>query len=72
MARIKGFLEDAKPQTPKQAVDQNTYMIAERARLLALTLRLRAGAVKVEAASGLSDAAQALQHTTFWEYRDEN
>lgn len=72
MARIKGFLEEAKPQTPKQAVDQNTYMIAERARLLALTLRLRAGAVKVEAASGLSDAAQALQYSTFWEYRDEN
>jgi hypothetical protein len=69
MARIKGFLETAKPQTPKQAVDHNTYMIAERARLLALTLRLRAGAVKVEAASGLSDAAQALQHSTFWEYQ---
>ena len=72
MARIKGFLEEAKPQSPKQAVDQNTYMVAERARLLALTLRLRAGAVKVEAASGLSDAAQALQYSTFWEYRHEN
>jgi Transglycosylase SLT domain len=70
MARIKGFLEEAKPQTPKEAVDQNTYMIAERARLMALTLRLRAGAVKVEAARGLSDAAQALQYSTFWEYSD--
>ncbi|MBN8633023.1 MAG: lytic transglycosylase domain-containing protein [Rhodobacterales bacterium] len=70
MARIKGFLEQAKPQTPKEAVDQNTYMIAERARLMALTLRLRAGAVKVEAAHGLSDAAQALQYSTFWEYSD--
>lgn len=70
MARIKGFLEEAKPQTPKEAVDQNTYMIAERARLMALTLRLRAGAVKFEAASGLSDAAQALQYSTFWEYSD--
>jgi len=45
-------------------------MIAERARLMALTLRLRAGAVKVEAAHGLSDAAQALQYSTFWEYSD--
>ena len=70
MARIKGFLEEAKPQTPKEAVDQNTYMIAERARLMALTLRLRAGAVKVEAAHGLSDAVQALQYSTFWEYSD--
>ena len=70
MARIKGFLEEAKPQTPKEAVDQNTYVIAERARLMALTLRLRAGAVKVEAAHGLSDAAQALQYSTFWEYSD--
>src|SRR3990167_8707084 len=70
MARIKGFLEEAKPLTPKEAVDQNTYMLAERARLMALTLRLRAGAVKVEAARGLSDAAQALQYTTFWEYSD--
>jgi Transglycosylase SLT domain len=68
MARIKGFLEVAKPRTPKEAVDQNTYMLAERARLMALTLRLRAGAVKVEAARGLSDAAQSLQYTTFWEY----
>ena len=68
MARIKGFLEEAKPQTPKEAVDQNTYMLAERARLMALTLRLRAGAVKVEAARGLSDAAQSLQYTTFWDY----
>ena len=68
MARIKGFLEEAKPQTTKEAVDQNTYMLAERARLMALTLRLRASAVKVEAARGLSDAAQSLQYTTFWEY----
>lgn len=70
MVRIKGFLEAAKPQTPKEAVDHNTYMIAERSRLMALTLRLRAGAVKVEAAGNLSDAAQALQYSTFWEYSD--
>ncbi|MEO8243562.1 MAG: lytic transglycosylase domain-containing protein [bacterium] len=72
MARIKGFLDDAKPQTPKEAVDQNSYMIAERGRLLALTLRLRAGAVKVEAAQGLSDASQALQYSNFWEFRNAN
>ena len=70
MARIAGLLSEAKPATSKEAVDQNTYMIAERARLMALTLRLRAGAVKVEAAHGLSDAAQALQYSTFWEYSD--
>lgn len=72
MARIKGFLEDAKPATQKEAVDHNSYMIGERARLMALTLRLRAGAVKVEAARGLSDAAEALQYSTFWEYSDAN
>lgn len=72
MMRIKGFLEKAKPETPKAAVDHNSYMIAERARLMALTLRLRAGAVKLEAARGLSDAAAALQHSTFWEYSDAN
>lgn len=72
MARIAGLLSEAKPATSKEAVDQNTYMLAERARLLALTLRLRAGAVKVEAAKGLSDASQALQYTDFWRYSHEN
>ena len=72
MTRIKGFLEEAKPETPKQAVDQNTYMLAERARLMALTLRLRAGSVKVEAAKGLSDAAEAFQYSTFWEFTHAN
>jgi hypothetical protein len=47
-------------------------MLAERARLLALTLRLRSGAVKVEAAKGLSDASQALQYSDFWRYSHEN
>ena len=47
-------------------------MLAERARLLGLTLRLRAGAVKVEAAKGLSDAAEALQYTDFWRYSHAN
>lgn len=72
MARIAGLLSEAKPQTSKQAVDQNTYMLAERARLMALSLRLRAGAVKVEAAKGLSDAAEALQHSDFWRYSHAN
>ncbi|OZA11974.1 MAG: hypothetical protein B7Y02_08005, partial [Rhodobacterales bacterium 17-64-5] len=72
MARIAGLLSEAKPQTSKQAVDQNTYMLAERARLMALSLRLRAGAVKVEAAKGLYDAAEALQHSDFWRYSHAN
>lgn len=72
MARIAGLLSEAKPETSKQAVDQNTYMLAERARLLGLTLRLRAGAVKVDAAKGLSDAAEALQYTDFWRYSHAN
>lgn len=68
MARIKAVLAAAKPLTPKQAVDQNSYMIAERARLLALTLRLRAGGVKVAAARGLTEAAENLQQSSFWIY----
>jgi hypothetical protein len=68
MARIAGVLAEAKPETPKEAVDQNTYMLAERARLMALTLRLRAAETKVEAARGVSEAAQSLQQSTFWEY----
>lgn len=71
MQRIYGLLQQARPETEKQAVDHNTYMMAERARLMALTLRLRAAQVKVEAARGMSDAAQGLQVTNFWEYRDE-
>ncbi|WP_370457311.1 lytic transglycosylase domain-containing protein [Salipiger sp. PrR003] len=71
MQRIYGLLQQARPETEKQAVDHNTYMMAERARLMALTLRLRAAQVKVEAARGMSDAAQGLQATNFWEYRDE-
>ena len=71
MQRIYGLLQQARPETEKQTVDHNTYMMAERARLMALTLRLRAAQVKVEAARGMSDAAQGLQATNFWEYRDE-
>ena len=69
MERIYGLLQQSNPLSEKEAVDHNTYMMAERARLMALTLRLRAAQVKVEAARGLSDAAQGLQHTDFWEYR---
>lgn len=71
MRRIQGLLQQARPNTAKEAVDHNTYMMAERARLMALTLRLRAAHVKVEAAAGMSDAAQNLSYTTFWEYSDE-
>jgi len=38
---------------------------------MALTLRLRAAHVKVEAAAGMNTAAQNLQYTTFWEFTDE-
>jgi hypothetical protein len=69
MERIYGLLQQSNPLSEKEAVDHNTYMMAERARLMVLTLRLRAAQVKVEAARGLSDAAQRLQHTDFWEYR---
>ena len=68
MARIKGLLETARPRTAKEAVDHNTYMLAERARLMALTLRLRAAHVKVEAARGVTDAADQLEVSTFWRY----
>ena len=70
MERIYGLLQQAEPLSDKEAVDLNTYMLAERARLMALTLRQRAARVKVEAAHGLTDAADALQHDTFWEYSD--
>lgn len=71
MERIYGLLQQAEPASGKAAVDHNTYMLAERARLMALTLRLRAAQVKVEAASGLTDAAYGLQHTDFWDYADD-
>lgn len=71
MERVYGLLQQAEPTTEKEAVDHNTYMMAERARLMALTLRLRAAHVKVEAARGLNDAAQDLQNTDFWDYSDD-
>lgn len=72
MRRIVGLLDRAEPQNAKQAVDHNTYMLAERARLMALTMRLRAAHVKVESAAGLSGAAQQLQRTSFWKYSDDD
>ncbi|SFE87547.1 lytic transglycosylase domain-containing protein [Roseivivax sediminis] len=71
MERVYGLLQQAEPATQKEAVDHNTYMMAERARLMALTVRLRAAHVKVEAARGLNDAAQDLQNTDFWDYSDD-
>ena len=38
--------------------------------VIMLFFMVMAGAVKVEAAGGLSDAAQALQYSSFWEYSD--
>ena len=71
MRRVSELLRQSKPNSAKQAVDHNTYMMAERARLMALTLRMRAAHVKVEAAAGMNSAAQDLQYTTFWEFSDE-
>lgn len=71
MRRVSELLRQAEPTSAKEAVDHNTYMMAERARLMALTLRLRAAHVKVEAAAGMNTAAQNLQYTTFWEFTDE-
>ena len=72
MQRIYGLLSEAEPENAKEAMDMNTYMLAERARLMALTLRLRAAHVKVEAARGLSDAAQNVAYTNFWEYKSDD
>lgn len=71
MTRIAALLRQGEPENAKAAMDHSTYMLAERARLMALTMRLRAAHVKVEAARGMNDAAQQLQHTTFWEYGNE-
>lgn len=68
MARIKGFPLKRPSPGPRKKRSIRTPTCSPNARLMALTLRLRAGAVKVEAARGLSDAAQSLQYTTFWEY----
>lgn len=68
MGRIKALLERAAPKTAKEAVDHNTYMLAERARLMALTLRLRAAQAKVEAARGMTEAADQLENSQFWRY----
>lgn len=72
MARIAALLGEDPPENAKQAVDRSTYMLAERARLMALTLRLRAAHVKVEAARGLTEAADQLEQSTFWRYADES
>lgn len=72
MKRVLALLRQATPEGAKEGVDYATYMEAERARLMALTLRQRAAQAKVEAAKGLSDAAQQAAHTTFWRYNSEN
>lgn len=69
MTRIAAILDQGDPENSKEAMDMNTYLMAERARLMALTLRLRAAHVKVEAARGINESAQQLQSTDFWEYK---
>ena len=54
----------------KASVDMNTYMLAERARLMALTMRARAAQVKVETARGLTEASNQLQQTDFWRFHE--
>ncbi|CAM4127971.1 lytic transglycosylase domain-containing protein [Palleronia rufa] len=71
MGRIAALLDRGAPSNAKEAVDLNTYMLGERARLMALTLRLRAAHAKVDAARGLTDAADALAKSTFWRFIDE-
>lgn len=68
MRRIHGILTTSNPQSAKEAMDYNTYMLAERARLLALHIRLRSAHIKVLAAENMNKASQNLQATTFWEF----
>lgn len=72
IARSAALLREGRPADAKEAVDHSTYMLAERARLMALTLRRHAAEVKVEAARGLTEAADALETSTFWRYADES
>ena len=71
MGRIAALLRKMDPQDAKEAEDYNTYMLADRARLMALTLRLRASQVMVEAGRELTTSAEALEISTFWRYTDE-
>jgi hypothetical protein len=71
MTRIAALLRQGQPEDSKAAMDHNTYMLAERARLMALTLRLRSAHVMVEAGEGMVDTAENLELTTFWRYKDE-
>ncbi len=70
MRRIAGILDQGEPENAKEAMDYNTYLMAERGRLMALTQRLRAAQVKVETAEGLYEASQQLQATRFWEFNE--
>ena len=71
MTRIAALLNEDPPGNAKEAMDRSTYMLAERARLMALTLRLRAAHVKVEAAQSLTKAADQLEQSNFWRYTNE-
>ena len=70
MRRIAALLDQGKPASVKASVDMNTYMLAERARLMALTMRARAAQVKVETARGLTEASNQLQQTDFWRFHE--
>jgi hypothetical protein len=70
MTRIVSLLKEDPPKNAKEAMDHSTYMLAERARLMALTLRLRAAHAKVQAGEGMTGAAEKLELSTFWRYTD--
>ena len=71
MGRIAALLRTARPKSAKEAMDQNTYMAAERGRLMALTLRLRASQVMVEAGGAMVGSAEHLEMSNFWRYTDD-
>lgn len=71
MTRIAALLRTAEPENAKAAMDHSTYMLAERARLMGLTLRLRASQAMVEAGREMTDSAENLEISTFWRYTND-
>ncbi len=72
MQRIASLLSRPQPTSVKQSVDFNTYMLAERDRLMALSLRMAAAEARADGAKGMYQAARQLTASTFWEYSNGN
>ncbi len=70
MSRSAGILGAAEPRDAKQAMDLNTYMRAERTRLLALSLRRKATRVMADAGAEMIFAADDLQTGEFWRFTE--